>query len=288
MGLKLGTTLTLALAIAFLLSITAVPASSQTGYVPRSISVVVQRDGSVSILYTVQVNQSSAAIPLLGFDQNSASTLKVVDGGNRTISYSEKSGVLTVNSASGALITASYNSFKLTSKNGTGWTIQINSPVSWSATFPLDTNITGWSAQPTYYYKGVPPYFVFPAGSQWVDYKLSYEELRPAAWFIPSPEIAVAGGVSVALGVSFLLMYQRYRWNLKGRVLVSKNQMLNEEEKRILIFLSKKRGKAFETELARSLELSRTSAWRHVRNLEDQGLVVTEKLGSQNLVRIKP
>jgi len=287
--LKHGRILSLALAVAFLLANSSYPIfAQQQGYTPQSVSIVVLRDGSIDVQYTLQTTQPQANVPLIGFDQASSSSLKVVDGSNATISYSESGGVMTVNAPSGTIVVASYNSFKLTSKNATVWTLRINSPVSWSVTFPLDTNITAWSASPTYYYKGVPPYFVFPAGNQWVNYRLTYEEVLPNTGSRVPPALTLITAIGVAAGGSSLIVYRRYRWRLKAQRMIAKHGTMNEEEKRIIHFLAKSGGRALEADLARNLELSRTSVWRHVRNLEDQGLVVTEKLGSQNLVRMGP
>jgi uncharacterized membrane protein len=95
------------------------------------------------------------------------------------------------------------------------------------------------------------------------------------------------GATGILVGASSLVRYRRYRWRLKGRRFIAKHETLNDEEKRILLFLAENRGKALETDVALALELPRTSAWRHVRNLEEEGLVVTEKFGSQNLVKLK-
>lgn len=272
----------------FILTTVALPIQTiaQQGYSPKDVSVVVLRDGSVNIQYTVLTLQSPAIIQLIGFDGGSASTLKMENGHNTTVPYSLNGNAVTVTEPAGTNVTAYYNTFKLTSKNGAIWSLRIDSPVSWSVAFPLNTNITGWSVPPEYIYKGTPLYFVFPRGNASVSYELGYEALQPALVSIP-PQFAIAVGLAVAAGGSSFVVYRRFQWRLRGRRLMAKHKSLNEEEKRILIFLSKSRGKALETELVGALALSRTSAWRHVRNLEDQGLVVTEKLGSQNLVKMK-
>jgi uncharacterized membrane protein len=264
-----------------------VQVSAQQSYSPRDLSVVVLREGSVNIQYTVQMNGSQATFPLIGFDPSTAATLKVQDSYNKTVPFSLQGDTVTVNVASGTLVVADYNTFKLTSKNGTQWTLRISSPVSWSVMFPLNTNVTRWSIAPEYFYKTIPPYFVFPAGNVSVTYKLSYEEQRPSPGPAFLPAVALVTGIVVFAGSFSFVMYRRYRWRLKGKRLISKNKTLNQEERRIIDFLARSKGTALETDLARALDLPRTSAWRHVRNLEDLGLVATEKFGSQNLVKMK-
>jgi uncharacterized membrane protein len=261
--------------------------SAGQGYSPKDLSIIVLRDGSVDLQYTVQLIQSSATIQLLGFDQSAVQSLLVKDGNNKTLSYLQNADTITISGGSGSFIVADYKSFKLTAKNGSAWTLRVNSPVSWSVTFPVNTTVTGFSTIPEAVQKGNPTYFIMPQGNQWLTYRLSYEEVRPSAGGSISPALFFLTAMGIVVGGSSLVIYRRYRWRLKGRRLIAKHETLNEEEKRILLFLAENRGKALETDVARALELPRTSAWRHVHNLEEEGLVVTEKFGSQNLVKLK-
>jgi len=62
---------------------------------------------------------------------------------------------------------------------------------------------------------------------------------------------------------------------------------LRQEDKDIVVFISEKGGRVFESELRKKFLLPRTTTWRAVKRLEREGIVEIEKLDQQNLIKLR-
>jgi len=97
----------------------------------------------------------------------------------------------------------------------------------------------------------------------------------------PSGQLLLAIGVAAALAALAAVLVRGRRGGGGGATVGG----LSEVDERILAYL-RERGGAYESEIARELGIPRTTVFRAVRRLEEAGLVVVEKRGGKNFVRI--
>ncbi len=64
------------------------------------------------------------------------------------------------------------------------------------------------------------------------------------------------------------------------------NQDLRLEDKEVIRFLAESNGEAFASEIRDRFEIPRSSAWRLIRRLVNNGIVEERKIGNQSLVRV--
>lgn len=62
---------------------------------------------------------------------------------------------------------------------------------------------------------------------------------------------------------------------------------LRQEDKDIVVFISEKGGRVFESELRKKFLLPRTTTWRAVKRLEREEIVEIEKVDQQNLIKLR-
>ncbi|RLE76798.1 MAG: hypothetical protein DRJ44_03410 [Thermoprotei archaeon] len=86
-------------------------------------------------------------------------------------------------------------------------------------------------------------------------------------------------GFTVVIAVSIELIYKMKK--------ASKLAELGEEEADIIQFLRKMGRRAYQSNIMRALESSKTSTWRYIKRLEEKNLVRAEKVGGKNLVILK-
>ncbi len=65
------------------------------------------------------------------------------------------------------------------------------------------------------------------------------------------------------------------------------NPTLRYNDREILEFIAEKGGEALETEIREKFELPRTTAWRTAKRLQKEQIIDVQKIGEQNLLKIK-
>lgn len=63
---------------------------------------------------------------------------------------------------------------------------------------------------------------------------------------------------------------------------------LRPDDKEAIVFIAEAGGEVFESELRDKFSLPRTTIWRMVKRLKNEGIIEIRKIGGQNLVKIKP
>jgi len=63
--------------------------------------------------------------------------------------------------------------------------------------------------------------------------------------------------------------------------------LLTEQERRVVEYLIKAGGEAFQYKIARDLSLNKVKSWRIIRRLEEKGLVEVDKVRGRNLIRLR-
>jgi len=65
------------------------------------------------------------------------------------------------------------------------------------------------------------------------------------------------------------------------------NPTLRYNDREILEFIAEKGGEALETEIREKFKLPRTTAWRMTKRLQKEQIIDVQKIGEQNLLKIK-
>ncbi len=94
------------------------------------------------------------------------------------------------------------------------------------------------------------------------------------------PYIAVITVLAVAA-----VLFLRFRRGGLAR-LIRENPWLDEDEKNVLKVVWVKGGGAFESDIREALDLPKTTVWRIIKKLEEDGLVKVEKIRGENYVKL--
>ncbi|OLC34978.1 MAG: hypothetical protein AUH84_03950 [Thaumarchaeota archaeon 13_1_40CM_4_38_7] len=112
--------------------------------------------------------------------------------------------------------------------------------------------------------------------------------------------ILIAGGIA-AVGAAVFLTIKKSKTRLVTVAELPKSNYvppdketifrlkpeLRQEDKEIIIFISEKGGRVYESELRKKFLLPRTTTWRAVKRLEREGIVEIEKVDQQNLIKLR-
>ncbi|MEM2849835.1 MAG: helix-turn-helix domain-containing protein [Candidatus Bathyarchaeia archaeon] len=94
------------------------------------------------------------------------------------------------------------------------------------------------------------------------------------------PYIVVAAVLAVAA-----VLFLRFKRGGVAR-LFRENPWLDEDEKNVLKVVWVKGGGAFESDIREALDLPKTTVWRIIKKLEENGLVKVEKIRGENYVKL--
>jgi len=86
------------------------------------------------------------------------------------------------------------------------------------------------------------------------------------------------------LAVAVFLFFRFRRGGLAR--LLRENPWLDEDEKNVLKVVWVKGGGAFESDIREALDLPKTTVWRIIKKLEENGLVKVEKIRGENYVKL--
>jgi uncharacterized membrane protein len=114
------------------------------------------------------------------------------------------------------------------------------------------------------------------------------------------PILAVGGAVAAVIVMSIILKRSKMTKEVPVPQIPQSNYVppdketifrlkpeLRQEDKDIVVFISEKGGRVFESELRKKFLLPRTTTWRAVKRLEREGIVEIEKVDQQNLIKLR-
>jgi len=109
----------------------------------------------------------------------------------------------------------------------------------------------------------------------------------------PSLMMLGAGAAASAVGLTALLLHVRgTRTRAEASIdlerLFREKPWLNPDQRKVITFLAGKKGGAFEAEIREAVNEPKSTVWRIIRRLEDEGIVSVEPLRGQNYVRLQP
>src|SRR3989441_3062298 len=111
--------------------------------------------------------------------------------------------------------------------------------------------------------------------------------------------ILIAGGIATAGAVTFFIKKPRTRPVTVAELpkinyvppdketIFRLKPELRQEDKEIIIFISEKGGRVYESELRKKFLLPRTTTWRALKRLEKKGIVEIENVDQQNLIKLR-
>ncbi len=269
-------------------------------YTASSVTLTVYPDGYVGVEYDIVPPNytSQVSIPLLG---THVENLFVVDGEGNPLNFQRENGSVVVYIENSSLINVSYVTPDLTSKEGLVWTLRVNLSVPFTVVLPQNAVVVDLSDIPV---EIAGNSITMPPGNQSISYALTYSTTQPY-----TPEnvrgnsqrewMWVLLGLLVAGVTGAYLTFGRGKGSKKeGAVQESEltreefeaklsNLDLNEDEKRALLYIFDRGGKASQAEVREAIGLPKTTAWRMFRRLERKGLVKILKGKKENWVELK-
>lgn len=95
--------------------------------------------------------------------------------------------------------------------------------------------------------------------------------------------------VGIAIIISVLLAARQPVPNQPQREAINDSilRLLPEQERRVMEYLEKSGGEAFQYQVARDLAMSKVKSWRIIKRLEEKGLVEIVKVRGRNVVKIR-
>jgi len=309
--------------VAIVMVLLVVPLVSAQAQQPQLV-LTVYPDGYVSVVQIVHPPEYavSVSIPLLS---RNVEGLAVVDGNGKPLAFNLNGSVVTVYYENVTTIRVSYYTADLTSKNGSVWSLRVNSTTPFLVKFPSESVIVSLSSIPL---KIDGNTLLLPAGNQSVSYVMKYiptsttrtDTGTATTTTTPSttsrsasstPETSEslttstplkAGGSSpiwplvaglVIVGAAVGVFYFRKRPEETSKEMTReeyqaylKRYELNRDEEKALLYIFDRGGRAKQAEVRDMLGIPKTSAWRMFQRLEKQGLVRIYKKKRENWVEL--
>ncbi len=149
------------------------PLLAEEPYTPENLKLIVYSDGTVHVRYIIGVsaNLPNVTVKLFGLNFES---LTVSDENNTLLDYTINKSTIEVDSLGANRIIIEYDTQDLTDKAGPIWTLTINSPINFTATFPSEAVIIELSQAPLGIgSEGQRLTLTMPAGTQRISYIIS-------------------------------------------------------------------------------------------------------------------
>ncbi|WP_297421276.1 winged helix-turn-helix transcriptional regulator [Thermococcus sp.] len=274
------------------LMLTLLPVMAQ--YEISSIVLQVYEDGYVQVnMIVVPDNYTSQVeVPLLG---EHVENIIVTDGDGNPLDYNEENGRLLIYSGMSHLVNVSYYTPDLTSKAGIVWTLNVSSEVPFTIVLPQNAVVVDLSDIPDEIAGNA---ITMPPGNQSISYTLTGIEStseNPGESGGSSNIHALMTVLLLAGGlVGLAYAFRRKSRGFSGRIPTREefeerlgNLNLNDDERRALLYLLDRGGKASQAEVREAIGLPKTTAWRMFKRLEREGLVKILRGKKENWVELR-
>jgi uncharacterized membrane protein len=116
-------------------------------YTPSSLTVKVYSDGSTDLEYILEPDPTKARIEVSLFGENIQDFL-VIDQDGVPLNWTLTSGGFRVDSLGSIELEIIYNTYSLTNKSGTNWSVSLDSPVNTVYILPMNAVLVGLDPQP--------------------------------------------------------------------------------------------------------------------------------------------
>ncbi len=272
------------------------PCSSQDTEI-EDLVLLVFEDGYVEVSYIARLTgeEIEVELPLIGDPEEGFVIATDEDG--LLLKCEIKDEKIIVESLGAELVNVTYHTKMITKMESGIWTLNITSPSNRTTIIlPQNSIIMGLSSIPSSISKenGRTVLLFEVKGVIWTSYVI---ELKPQTstpegtspsssepgtqeegfftWFIP-----VIAGI---IFISFLLILSLKR----PRKIPVRIEELPYVDRLIIDELKTRGGSAFQSELIKALDLPKTTVWRHLKGLEEEGLIEIKKIRGMNHIRLK-
>jgi len=251
----------------------------------EELILLVFEDGFVEVSYLARLmgEEVEAELPLLGEPEEGF--IVITDENGILLNYEIKEGKVLVESLGAELINVTYHTLTLTKLESGLWTINVTSPSNRTTIkLPESSIVVGLSDVPSSISteNGRTVLVFDKKGVLWISYVLEFESP------LPSSETGIRRSlriwsVPIAVGlVSAILLFLRRR----SKKIALKFEELPYVDRLIIEELRARGGYAFQSELIKALDLPKTTVWRHLKKLEEEGLVEIRKVRGMNRVKL--
>ncbi len=262
-----------------------------SGYTVSSLVLTVYSDGYVKVNYEVMPGdyESQIQLPLLG--QHSEDFV-VEDGNGNPLDFRVENGSLLIYTGDATLVNIYYYTPDLTSKEGIVWTLHVQANTSFTVILPEKSIVVDLSDIPL---EIAGNSITMPPGNQSISYTLEERATSGGERSAPvnaSPILLVVGGMIFAAGAVY---FGLKKFGSLGSTMPSKEEFeerigrleLTEDEKRALLYIFDKGGRASQAEVREALGIPKTTAWRMFKRLERKGLLKILRGKKENWVELR-
>lgn len=254
------------------------------------VELIVYTDGYVKVHYQLIPDEytSQISLPLLGKNYEG---VEVVDENGNPLNFEIYNESLVVYVENSHIVEVSYYTPDLTYKEGLVWTINVSMDYPFDVILPENAVVVDLSELPLKIASNV---ITMPPGNQSISYTLEFvtEENKKDIY---SPVLLFLALLAIVI-FSLLVIRKIKREGPKKELHIDKEEFLkklesfnlNEDEKRALLYVLEKGGRASQAEVRTALGIPKTTAWRMFKRLERQGLVRIIKGRKENWVELKP
>jgi uncharacterized membrane protein len=264
-------------------------------YTVSSLVLTVYGDGYVKVSYELIPDNytSQIVLPMLG---GHAEDVIVEDENGNPLNYQIDNGDLIVYTGNAELVNVTYYTPDLTSKEGIVWTLSVSVDNPFTVVLPEGAIVVDLSDVPM---EIAGNSITMPPGNQSISYTIEGRTETSSGTGGASGGgsstlyYLAVGGIVLAGGAAYLGL-RRKSGGFGGRMPTREefeaklaNLDLNEEEKRALLYIFDKGGKASQAEVREAIGLPKTTAWRMFKRLDRKGLVKILKGKKENWVELR-
>ncbi|ASJ09769.1 hypothetical protein A3L11_07565 [Thermococcus siculi] len=261
-----------------------------SAYTTSSLTFTVYGDGYVEVAQEVLPGEyeDQIQLPLLA---EHVENVIVEDTDGNPLNFQLNEGKLLVYTNDADLIRASYYTPDLTSKEGIVWTLSVSTNDPFTVVLPEGAIVVDLSDIPL---EIAGDSITMPPGNQSISYTIEARTTTStgstgSTW----PYSFLALGILIAAGAAYLGFKKKSGGSSGGTPTREEfeaklaNLDLNDEEKRALLYIFDKGGKASQAEVREAIGLPKTTAWRMFKRLERKGLVKILKGKKENWVELR-
>ncbi|WP_087035868.1 helix-turn-helix transcriptional regulator [Thermococcus litoralis] len=254
------------------------------------VELTIYTDGYVKVHYQLIPDEytSQISLPLLGKNYEG---VEVVDENGNPLNFEVYNESLIIYVENAQVVDVSYYTPDLTYKEGLVWTINVSMEYPFDVILPENAVVVDLSELPLKIASNV---ITMPPGNQSISYALEFAaEEGGKDFYFPVLTFLV---VLITAISGFLTIRKRKKEAPKEELHINRDEFLkklesfnlNEDEKRALLYILEKGGRASQAEVRTALGIPKTTAWRMFKRLERQGLVRIIKGRKENWVELKP
>lgn len=261
-----------------------------------SLQLTVYDDGYVKVDYEIIPSEYAAQIelPLLG--EHYENFFAEDENGN-PLNFQLENGSVLIYPGDAQIVRVSYYTPDLTSKEGLVWTLKVSANSSFTVVLPNSSMVVDLSDIPLSIAQNR---ITMPPGNQSISYVLSYtgtsgEATVPESGGSRSYLLFALAGLLIIGGIFVGYRFRKGSGKDAQKPRLSRPEFmerldgldLNDEEKRALLYIFDKGGKASQAEVREALGIPKTTAWRMFKRLERKGLVKILRGKKENWVELR-